>query len=61
LDEASGKFEAIQLYMQLAESIDHQLAIEVLKDARLLRRICAPILLLFILFIFIYFLERFLN
>ncbi|WP_243103725.1 MULTISPECIES: hypothetical protein [unclassified Dehalobacter] len=32
LDEVSGKFEAIQLYRQLAESIDHQLAIEVLKD-----------------------------
>jgi rubrerythrin len=29
---AAGEFEAIQLYMQLAESTDNKLAIEVLKD-----------------------------
>jgi rubrerythrin len=29
---AAGEFEAIQLYMQLAESIDNKLAIKVLKD-----------------------------
>jgi len=28
----AAEYEAIQLYMQLAESTDHQLAIEVLKD-----------------------------
>ena len=28
----SAEYEAIQLYMQLAESIDNELAIEVLKD-----------------------------
>jgi rubrerythrin len=28
----AGEFEAIQLYMQLAESTDNKLAIEVLKD-----------------------------
>lgn len=28
----AAEYEAIQLYMQLAESIDHELAIEVLKD-----------------------------
>jgi len=28
----SAEYEAIQLYMQLAESIDNKLAIEVLKD-----------------------------
>ena len=28
----SAEYEAIQLYMQLAESIDHPLAIEVLQD-----------------------------
>jgi rubrerythrin len=28
----AGEYEAIQLYMQLAESTDHQLAQEVLKD-----------------------------
>ena len=28
----SAEYEAIQLYMQLAESTDHKLAIEVLKD-----------------------------
>jgi rubrerythrin len=29
---AAGEFEAIQLYMQLAESTDNKLAIDVLKD-----------------------------
>jgi rubrerythrin len=28
----AAEYEAVQLYMQLAESIDHKLAIEVLKD-----------------------------
>ncbi len=28
----SAEYEAVQLYMQLAESIDHQLAQEVLRD-----------------------------
>ncbi len=28
----AAEYEAIQMYMQLAESIDHPLAIEVLKD-----------------------------
>lgn len=28
----SAEYEAVQLYMQLAESIDNQLAIDVLKD-----------------------------
>jgi rubrerythrin len=28
----AAEYEAIQLYMQLAESTDHELAIEVLKD-----------------------------
>ncbi len=28
----AAEYEAVQLYMQLAESIDNQLAIEVLKD-----------------------------
>jgi rubrerythrin len=28
----AAEYEAIQLYMQLAESTDHQLAIDVLKD-----------------------------
>ncbi|HZW48908.1 MAG TPA: rubrerythrin, partial [Bacillota bacterium] len=28
----AGEYEAIQLYMQLAESTDNELAIEVLKD-----------------------------
>ena len=28
----AAEYEAVQLYMQLAESTDHQLAIEVLKD-----------------------------
>ncbi len=28
----AAEYEAVQIYMQLAESIDHELAIEVLKD-----------------------------
>jgi len=28
----AAEYEAVQLYMQLAESIDHKLSIEVLKD-----------------------------
>jgi len=42
LDEASGKFEAIQLYMQLAESIDNKLAIEVLNDIANEERVRRP-------------------
>ncbi|HJX32028.1 MAG TPA: ferritin family protein [Thermodesulfobacteriota bacterium] len=49
----AAEYEAIQMYMQLAESIDNKLAIEVLKDIadeervhageflRLLRELCA--------------------
>ena len=32
IEEAAAEYEAIQLYMQLAESTDNKLAIEALKD-----------------------------